>query len=513
MRRATALVYAILGLMLCGPARAAVVQVGITTRSGDRAVTGVASFDNKPLKFKLKEGKQSRELPLSAVARLEFAPFDSVQHAIKSDSMDVFLFRDGNRLNGVFRDMDGDEVFALMGAAKSEQRYKLATLVSVDLSETPLEVDRRVWGKGGFEFLNNALESLISTQAAFAIESEMPIIDDKPVNDYLNTLGLRLAAGSKRPDLPYQFRLVNQKAVNAFTVGGGQVYVYRGLVEKMANEAELAGVLAHEIGHNVGRHTIRALYKQMLVTGLVTSAGELAFAGSKGASSEQRRMLDLVTGLITSKYGREDEREADYLGTYNLYQRGYDPAAMVGVFETLKQYEARSPDLLDAFLASHPTADERIENVSAELQRLDKSGGVKDSPEFQTMRDRLKELPRAIGRLYIVSDTLDVPGLERNTLVWELKDTTEMRPVIKGTFRAFGGGSDDVRAYIFGEMDYLNFRNGHAATPLFETGRLTTAALDVRLPGPGKYYFVFDNTFSLMTPKKVDVQYYMEFEQ
>lgn len=504
-------------LLLClfgGQVHAEPPQVGVTTQGGHRAIVGMSDFDNKHLSFKLRSGKEKQELALSQVARLEFAPFDTVERALIEDTLDVFLFRDGNKLKGVFRDLDDDEVFALMGAARSEQRYKLSTLVSIDLSQTPFDVDRRIWGKGGIEFVNDAIESLISAQAVTATEAQLPLLEDKQVSSYLDSLGQMLAAGSKRPGLPYEFKVVNQKVVNAFTVGGGKVYVYRGLIEHMANEAELAGVLAHEIGHNVGRHTIRSLYKQMLLGGLISSAGELAYAGKQPAGGEKDKMVELVTNLLVSKYGRDDEREADYLGTYNLYQRGYDPHAMVGVFETLKQFEAKNPELLESFLASHPSADERIEDVSAELDRLGANRQlVSDTPAFEAMKQHLQTLPRPIAKIPVMSDTIDVEGLGRSGFSFVLKDTSEVKPILKGTFRAYGGGGNDIRVLVMSETDYLNFINGHKASALYDSGPLTTATIAVPLPSLGKFYLVFDNSFSLLTPKTVDVQFYQEYEQ
>ncbi len=112
-------------LVLCVVAsvvRAEPPQVGITTTNGHREVIGVSDFDNRHLSFNLRAEKKKREVALSQIARLEFAPFDTVQRAIVEDTLDVFRFRDGNKLKGIFRDLDADEVFALMGAAESGAR-------------------------------------------------------------------------------------------------------------------------------------------------------------------------------------------------------------------------------------------------------------------------------------------------------------------------------------------------------------------------------------------------------
>ncbi len=495
------------------PARAADPEVAITSRDGQRVIVTLDDFDNKRLLFKLKSGKRKQEVALAGIARIEFAPFDTLARPIVDDTLDVFRFRDGAKLKGVLRDLSGSEADALMGEAHSEQKYGYRQLASIDLSETPLDVDRRIWGRGGFEFLNNMLEGSLASQASEAIESEGPMLEDAQVETYLNGLGQSLAARSKRPDLAYTFKVVNRRTMNAFTVGGGHIYIYRGLLESLNSEAELAGVLAHEIGHNVGRHTVRALYKELLAAGLVGVGGEL-FKGDDAASNAQvDQLTEVVTEFITSKYSRDDEREADYLGFYDVLRSGYDPHGMVSLFETLDRASPDRPDFRSMYLASHPSNEERIENVGAELDRIGGPRGQKDSPAFQAMRKRLMSLPRPMIPVGLLSDTLGVQPLTHTMQIVTAEDTTVRNLVLRGFFKAQGGSGNDVRMLVMRSVDYLNYKNGHPYRAIYDSGKLTAAEFRIALPAKEPYIVVLDNTFSLMTPKAVEVQAILEGEE
>lgn len=493
-------------VMLVPAAHAADPEVALTTRDGERVVVTLDDFDNKRMLFKLKSGKKKQEVALGAIARIEFAPYDTLARPLVDDTLDVFTFRDGAKLKGVFRDANGNEVNALMGQAQSEQKYAFKLLRSVDLSVTPLDVDRRIWGKGGFEFLNNFLESTLSSEAAAAIESDEPLLGDREIEAYLNGLGQSLAARSKRPDIEYTFKVVNRRTMNAFTVGGGQIYIYRGLLESLNSEAELAGVLGHEIGHNVGRHTVRALYKNLLAAGLVGVGGELVKGDDEGSNAEIDKLAEVVTEFITSKYSRDDEREADYLGFYNVLRTGYDPHGMVSVFETLNRAYPDRPDFRSVYLASHPSNEERIETIGAEIDRMGGTRGQQDSPAFQAMRKRLMGLPRPRILIGTIADTVAVGALDRTALVLSPADSSLRGITCRGTFHAEGGMGNDIRVLAMRMIDYENYKNGHPYKAIYDSGKLTAAEFKFAIPDNGEYVIVFDNTFSLMTPKAVDIQ-------
>ena len=491
---------AVLLLCLAAPAFAATPMITVVGRDGTRSAFAFDDFDNKRLTFELKVGKKDRELDLRGVSAIQFPPADSTV-APNSDQLDVFTMVDGTRMRGTFRRMDNDKVFALASDGK-ETTYRLASLRQIVFSTAILDVDRREFGKG-FNLFGDAVEVQIAGMNSQQIETDVPVLQDSVIETYVNDLGSRLAASSKRPDLPYEFKVLNSGQVNAFTVGGGRVYVYRGLLEQMGSESELAGVIAHEIGHNVGKHTVRQLSKTLLMQGIVGATGELVKTGSKDLGEALKSVGGVVTYFTTLKYSRDDEREADYLGVYNLYAQGMDPHGMVSAFQTLKQNEATEPTKFEVFFQTHPSLDERIENTGAELAKLNTANMRKDSPLFHAMEDHLHTLPRPITKQVLVADTLRIAANVKNSWSWTIDASKLKDSALEGAFRAYGGTGNDIRVLLLDDMNFQNFWNGHKATALYDSGVLTTSEFKVPLMASGIYHLVVDNTFSLFTNKAV----------
>jgi len=475
----------------------------VTTRDGQRQAFAFDDFDNKRLTFELKLGKKDRELELRGVSGLQFEPADTASVTTSADSLDTFTMVDGKSVRGTFHRMDDSKVYARLSDGH-EANFKLASLRQITFSSVILDVDRREWGKG-FNLFGDGTEVEIGKGYASEIESEDPVLEDSLVEVYVNDLGHRMAASSKRPDLPYDFKVVNSGEVNAFTVGGGQVFVYRGLLEQMGSECELAGVLAHEIGHNVGKHTVRQLSKTLLMQGIVAGTGELVKTKDKDLGESLKSLGGVVTYFTTLKYSRDDEREADYLGVYNLYAQGMDPHGMVSAFETLKRNEAKEPSRFEVFFQTHPSLDERIENTSAELGKLTIVNPRRDSPAFRAMEERLHLLPRPIAKQVLMADTVRVEATHRKAWAWTFDTAVLKECVLEGTFRAYGGSGNDIRVLVLDDLNYQNFWNGHKATSLYDSGELTTAEFKVPIPTSGTYHLVLDNGFSMFTDKAVVV--------
>ena len=206
-----------------------------------------------------------------------------------------------------------------------------------------------------------SLGKSISRQA----ELEYPISGDIIQNKRLKKIGKKIAAVSDRQDLVYVFKVVKDKTLNAFSLPGGFVYVNSGLMDK-ADDDELACVIAHEVGHIAAKHAVKKLQ--------VTIGYQLimSIALNKATNIETSRAVNTVFGLISLGYSREDERLSDRLAVKYAYKAGFKPAAMISFFKKLKEEDQKALNYHIAFLESHPAIDERINNVKAEIERVEK---------------------------------------------------------------------------------------------------------------------------------------------
>ncbi len=218
----------------------------------------------------------------------------------------------------------------------------------------------------------------------FAIEAatQLPIVREPTVVDYLNRIGGRIVAKLEAPQpFEYRFQLVRDVALNAFAVPGGFVYVNSGLLLRVANESELAGVIAHEIGHTHAHHIVRQQEKTRLlsyaaIAGLLLSMVHPAIgAAAMGA--------DATASL---KYQREFEQEADYLGVRYMREAGFDPHGMLSFMKTLWNEQRFLPnDQVPPYMLSHPMTDERIANLESATKGIPQTPGA-ERPTFALLR-------------------------------------------------------------------------------------------------------------------------------
>ena len=194
----------------------------------------------------------------------------------------------------------------------------------------------------------------------------------KPENAELlrkvNEMARKLGAASARSGIPYSVKIVESADVNAFTLPGGKIYLYRGLIDFTASDEEIAAVLAHEIGHNTRLHALRgqAKAKKLNLVSLAMMAAMIA-GGQNGANLAQFSQLALI-GVLNG-YGIEYEKEADSVAIGMMTDAGYNPSALVTFMERLKLQEQRSPDLKLGIFQTHPTSAERAKSALADLGR------------------------------------------------------------------------------------------------------------------------------------------------
>jgi predicted Zn-dependent protease len=228
------------------------------------------------------------------------------------------------------------------------------------------------------------------------INAELPLVRDAASNDYINDLGRRIARVADPRGIPYQFYIVNSDVVNAFAVPGGYVYVNRGLVERAGSASELAGVLAHEIGHVVERHSIQQMAKAQNANNLVGVLGTVLLG--RASTAVQQGAGVLVQGVGTAVFAgfsRNDEREADHDGVIFTARAGYNPQGMVTMFQRLLAEERGSPGSLAKFFSTHPLTQERITNVQAQINATPEARAstlTNDTRDFQAFRARIRTL-------------------------------------------------------------------------------------------------------------------------
>ncbi len=232
----------------------------------------------------------------------------------------------------------------------------------------------------------------LGKQNAAQAEKQLPMLNDARVDKYLNDLGQKLAAHAPGYKFPYQYKCVNEMAINAFALPGGFIYINRGTIEAADSEAQLAGVMAHETSHAALRHGTNQATKAQL-----TSVPFAILGGMVGGSSVTGLLAQLAASFslnsILLKYSRTDETQADVMGTQILYDAGYDPRAMAQFFEKL-QAESKGKEPAQ-FFSDHPNSGNRAQRVDEEIDKL---GGppanyTSDSPEFQAIKRYVKSLP------------------------------------------------------------------------------------------------------------------------
>jgi beta-barrel assembly-enhancing protease len=209
-----------------------------------------------------------------------------------------------------------------------------------------------------FSTINDKQEVALGTEInkQLAGSGKVKLYRDPAINSYINEIGQRLVKTSQRPNIPYTFQIVADKNINAFATMGGYVYVNSGLITTAENEAELASVIGHEIGHIVGRHAIEHMRQQAISQGVLSAAG-------LGRNQAVQIGVELALSRPNS---RKDELEADQFGLANLTKAGYAPGGMVSFMNKLLQKSGGAPP---SFLSTHPATSERIQALKQSIPR------------------------------------------------------------------------------------------------------------------------------------------------
>ncbi len=235
-----------------------------------------------------------------------------------------------------------------------------AAAVAVSCATNPVTGEREL------NLMSVEQEIAIGKESDAQIRQEMGLVDDAAMQQYVDRVAMPLAKGSERPTLPWTFAVVDAPAVNAFALPGGFIYVTRGIMAHLNSEAELAGVLGHEIGHVTARHSAAQYSKQ--------TAGSLGLLLGQIFVPELRpfgQAMEAGLGLLFMKFGRDDELEADRLGAAYATREGWDPRGVASMLETLGRLgEGSDRKGIPNWMSTHPMPEDRVARLQETVATL-----------------------------------------------------------------------------------------------------------------------------------------------
>ena len=237
--------------------------------------------------------------------------------------------------------------------------------------------------KPGFNLFSKQQDVQLGQEAAQQIERQVRLVRTPELNDYVSRIGRRLAAQPQADQYPYTFKVVQDKNINAFALPGGPTYVNTGLISAADNEAQLAGVMAHEIAHVALRHGTNQASKANLIQLPAMLAGAMAGGSMMGQLAQLG--IGLGANSVLLKFSRNAERDADLLGARMMAGAGYNPIEMARFFEKLEGNGGRGLE----FLSSHPNPGNRRKAIEEEIRYLPQRNYTEGTGQFQQMKSRV----------------------------------------------------------------------------------------------------------------------------
>ncbi len=284
--------------------------------------------------------------------------------------------------------------------------------------------NRNIGKRGLGDWYSTETEMKMGKQYAMMVEQTARMVQDPVINEYVNRIGQNLVRNSDAK-VPFTIKVIDSDEINAFALPGGFFYVNSGLILAADEEAELAGVMAHEIAHVAARHAMqqmtRAQYASMATIPLI-------FVGSWGVYEAASMAINLALPLTFMKFSRNFESEADYLGVQYMYKTGYDPQAFISFFEKIEAKDKKKPGTLARAFASHPPNEERIEKTQAEIKRIlpTQPQYIVSTSEFDSVKARLAALENRKKVVQASADT-NKPTLRRTTADNNPNGTTQQQ--------------------------------------------------------------------------------------
>jgi beta-barrel assembly-enhancing protease len=272
-------------------------------------------------------------------------------------------------------------ILALVAAGSAQDKKKKNSDID--------NIGTRDINKGSINFVSLDKEIALGRELAKQVEQESKLLTDPEINEYVNRVGQNLVRNSDSK-IPFTIKVIDSDEVNAFALPGGFFYVNSGLILAADNEAELAGVMAHEIAHVAARHGTEQASKGQLFQ--FASIPLIFMTGGLGYGLQQA--ANLLVPLTFLKFSRGMEEEADYLGVQYLYKTGYDPTAMVQFFEKLQAKEKAKPGSISKLFSTHPATGDRVKKVEQTITSVlpDRDRYVENTSDFDRMKSHLTQL-------------------------------------------------------------------------------------------------------------------------
>ena len=280
--------------------------------------------------------------------------------------------------------------------------------IAADKKKDPDQIGNRDVGKG-MNFYSIEKEIALGKQMAQEVERQAKIVEDPVIAEYVNRVGQNLVRNSDAK-VPFTIKVVDDEEINAFALPGGFFFVNTGVLLNADNEAEMAGVMAHEIAHVAARHGTRQATRGELVQ--YGTLPLIFMGGMAGYAIYQGMGLAVPLGFL--KFSRGFEAEADMLGLEYVYKAGYDPTAFVDFFEKVESQEKTKPGTMSKLFSSHPPTEDRIKNSQETIQRYLKAKPeyLLDTSEFSNVKSRVVAMHNR-RKIDIMKDN-DRPTLRRN---------------------------------------------------------------------------------------------------
>src|SRR5258708_3822185 len=265
----------------------------------------------------------------------------------------------------------------------------LSSAVAKDKKKDPDEIGNRDVGKG-VNFYSIEKEIALGKQLAQEVERQAKIVDDPVIAEYVNRIGQNLVRNSDAK-VPFTIKVIDSEEINAFALPGGFFFVNTGILLNADNEAEMAGVMAHEIAHVAARHGTRQASTAELVN--YASIPLIFLGGWAGYGIRQAMGLGVPMGFL--QFSKAFESEADMLGIECMYKAGYDPGSFVDFFEKVQSQEKRKPGTMSKIFSSHPPTEDRIRRSQETIQKY-----LKEKPEYVVNTSESSDVKRAVVAMH-----------------------------------------------------------------------------------------------------------------